>query len=144
MAGLNAGFVASDWPLMQGKLYPDGVDWSRGVLFALTHDPYLLHWLHRWWAWVTVAALIIFARQVRPIQRKVSVAIHIAFGTQILIGIAVVMTGMNIVLAVLHQAVGALVVAATAWGAHVVGRLSKSAHPELVEGSSARISTSSM
>ena len=31
------------------------------------------------------------------------------------------MTGMNIVLAVLHQAVGALVVAAVAWGAHVDG-----------------------
>jgi cytochrome c oxidase assembly protein subunit 15 len=33
-----------------------------------------------------------------------------------------VMTGMNIVLAVLHQAVGALVVASVAWGAHVIGR----------------------
>ncbi len=122
VAGLNAGYIASDWPTMQGKLYPDGVDWSRGVLFALTHDPYLLHWLHRWWAWVTVAALVVFARQVRPIERRASVAIHSAFGTQILLGIAVVMTGMNIVLAVLHQAVGALVVASVAWGAHAIGR----------------------
>ena len=122
VAGLNAGYVASDWPTMQGKLYPDGVDWSRGVLFALANDPYLLHFLHRWWAWVVVAALVIFARQVRPIERKASIAIHSAFGTQILLGIAVVMTGMNIVLAVLHQAVGALVVGATAWGAHVLGR----------------------
>ncbi len=32
------------------------------------------------------------------------------------------MTGMNIVLAVLHQAVGALVVAAFTWGANVDGR----------------------
>jgi heme a synthase len=122
VAGLNAGYVASDWPTMQGKLYPDGVDWSRGVLFALANDPYLLHFLHRWWAWVVVAALVVFARQVRPIERKASIAIHSAFGTQILLGIAVVMTGMNIVLAVLHQAVGALVVGATAWGAHVLGR----------------------
>ena len=122
VAGLNAGYVASDWPTMQGKLYPDGVDWSRGVLFALANDPYLLHFLHRWWAWVVVAALVVFARQVRPIERKASIAIHSAFGTQILLGIAVIMTGMNIVLAVLHQAVGALVVGATAWGAHVLGR----------------------
>ncbi|HYC95156.1 MAG TPA: heme A synthase, partial [Sphingomicrobium sp.] len=42
--------------------------------------------------------------------------------TQILLGIATVMTGMNIILAVLHQAVGALVVAAFAWGANVDGR----------------------
>ena len=122
VAGLNAGYVASDWPTMQGRLYPDGVDWSRGVGFALTHDPYLLHFLHRWWAFVLVAALVTFARKVRPIERRASKAIHHAFGTQILLGIATVMTGMNIVLAVLHQAVGALVVAAFTWGAHADGR----------------------
>ena len=122
VAGLNAGYVASDWPLMQGRLFPAGVDWSRGAWFALTNDPYLIHFMHRWWAWVVVAALVIFARRVKPIDRKASIAIHSAFGTQILLGIATVMSGMNIVLAVLHQAVGALVLAATTWGAHVVGR----------------------
>lgn len=122
VAGLNAGYVASDWPLMQGRLYPEGVDWSRGVGFALTNDPYLLHFLHRWWAWVVVVALVLFARRVRPVEHRASKAIHNAFGTQILLGIATVMTGMNIVLAVLHQAVGALVVAAFTWGANVDGR----------------------
>ena len=122
VAGLNAGYIASDWPLMQGKLIPDGIDWSRGAGFALTHDPYLLHFLHRWWAWVVVAALVVFARRVKPIDRRASIAIHSAFGLQILIGIATVMTGMNIVMAVLHQAIGAALVASVAWGAHVVGR----------------------
>jgi cytochrome c oxidase assembly protein subunit 15 len=122
VAGLNAGYVASDWPLMQGRLYPEGVDWSRGVVHALTNDPYLLHFMHRWWAFVVVAALVVFARQVKPIDPKAAKAIHSAFGTQILLGIATVMTGMNIVLAVMHQAVGALVVATFAWGAHVDGR----------------------
>ena len=122
VAGLNAGYVASDWPLMQGRLYPDGVDWSQGALHALTSDPYLVHFMHRWWAWIVVAALVIFARRIRKIERGASVAIHSAFGTQILLGIATVMTGMNIVLAVLHQAFGALLVASFAWGAHVDGR----------------------
>jgi cytochrome c oxidase assembly protein subunit 15 len=122
VAGLNAGYVASDWPLMQGKLYPDGVDWSLGPVHALTSDPFLLHFMHRWWAWVVVAALVIFARRVKPNDRRASTAIHSAFGTQVLLGIATVMSGMNIVLAVLHQAVGALVVAAFAWGANVDGR----------------------
>ncbi|RYG21506.1 MAG: heme A synthase, partial [Burkholderiales bacterium] len=54
--------------------------------------------------------------------RRVSVAIHIAFGTQILLGIATVMSGMNIPLATLHQFVGALLVIATTWGIHVIGR----------------------
>jgi len=122
VAGLNAGQVASDWPTMQGKLYPDGVDWSQGVLHALAYDPFLIHFMHRWWAWVVVAALVIFARLVKPLNRKASIAIHSAFGTQIILGIATVMTGVNIVLAVLHQAAGALVLAATTWGAHVLGR----------------------
>ena len=122
VAGLNAGYVANDWPLMQGRLYPEGADWSQGALHALTNDPFLLHFLHRWWAWVVVVALIIFARRVRLVDRRASKAIHNAFGTQILLGIATVLTGMNIVLAVSHQAVGALVVAAFTWGAHVNGR----------------------
>ena len=122
VAGLNAGYVASDWPAMQGKLIPDGIDWSAGVGFALTHDPFLLHFLHRWWAWVAVAALVVFSRKVKPLDRRASFAIHSAFGTQILLGIATVMTGMNIVLAVFHQAVGALLVVAFTWGAHSHGR----------------------
>ena len=122
VAGLNAGYVASDWPTMQGRLYPDGVDWSRGVIFAFTHDPYLLNFLHRWWAWVLVAALVVLARLVKPLGRRACIAIHMAFGTQILLGIATVLSGMNIVFAVLHQSVGALVVASVAWGAHVLGR----------------------
>lgn len=122
VAGLNAGYVSNSWPLMNGKLYPEGVDWSQGAWFALTHDPFLTHFIHRWWAWVAVAALVIMARRLKKLgARPVSIAIHSAFGTQILLGIATVMTNMNIVLAVLHQAVGALVVASTVWGAHRLG-----------------------
>ena len=124
VAGLNAGSVANDWPAMQGRFFPDGVDWSKGPLFALTHDPFLIHFIHRWWAWVTVVALVIFARRVRTLKggRPASVAIHSAFGTQIILGIVTVLTGVAIWLAVLHQAVGALVVASAAWGAHLLGR----------------------
>ena len=123
VAGLNAGYASNSWPLMNDRFYPDGVDWSRGAWFALTHDPFLTHFIHRWWAWVTVAALVLLARRVRKAgSRPASIAIHSAFGTQILLGIATVVTNMNIVMAVLHQAVGALVVASTIWGIHWLGR----------------------
>jgi cytochrome c oxidase assembly protein subunit 15 len=124
VAGLNAGQVANDWPMMQGRLIPEGIDWSNGAFFALTHDPFLIHFIHRWWAWVVVAALVLFARRVKSRERggPASIAIHSAFGSQILLGILTVLTGVAIWLAALHQAVGALVVAATVWGAHVVGR----------------------
>jgi heme a synthase len=123
VAGLNAGYVSNSWPLMNGRVWPDGIDWSGGGWFALTHDPFLLHFLHRWWAWIVVAMLVLMARKLRRCgARRISIAIHSAFGVQILLGIATVMTGVNIVLAVLHQAVGALVVVTTVWGAHRLGQ----------------------
>jgi heme a synthase len=121
-AGLRAGQVSNSWPLMNGRIFPEGVDWSNGPIWALANDPFLIHFLHRWWAWVLVAALVIFARRVRRAgSRPASIAIHSAFGTQIIIGIITVIEGVPIWAGVLHQGVGALVVAATVWGAHVVG-----------------------
>ena len=123
VAGLNAGYVANTWPLMNDRFYPEGVDTTQGVFFALVNDPYLTHFVHRWWAWVAVAALLLLARRVKKAGvHGASAAIHSTFGIQIILGIATVMTGVNIVLAVSHQAVGALVVASAVWGAHVLGR----------------------
>jgi cytochrome c oxidase assembly protein subunit 15 len=123
VAGLNAGYVSNSWPLMNDRLYPDGIDMAKGGFHALVNDPFLTHFVHRWWAWVLVIALIMLARRTKEIgMRPASIAIHSAFGVQILLGIATILTGVNIVLAVLHQAVGALVVASTAWGVHVIGR----------------------
>ena len=123
VAGLNAGYVANTWPLMNDRFYPEGVDTTQGVFFALVNDPYLTHFVHRWWAWVAVAALLLLARRVKKAGvRRASVAIHSTYGIQIILGIATVMTGVNIVLAVSHQAVGASVVASAVWGAHVLGR----------------------
>ena len=124
VAGFRAGYVSNTWPDMNGHFVPEGIDWSRGPLFAMTHDPYLIYFLHRWWAWLVVAVLVIFARKVRtmPGARPASIAIHSAFGTQIILGILTVLSGIAIWLAVLHQATGALLVAATVWGAHELGR----------------------
>ena len=122
VAGLDAGYVSSSWPLMNSQFYPGGIDWSISVAHTLAHDPFLVHFVHRWWAWVVVAALVILARRVRAAgSRAAFVAIHSAFGTQVLLGIGTVLTGVAISFALLHQAVGALVVAATVWGAHVIG-----------------------
>jgi heme a synthase len=120
VAGMDAGKVSQNWPMMGTGILPSGVDWS---LAAVTSDPYIVHFIHRWWAWAAVAALVLLARAVRRAgDRRASLAIHTAFGLQVLLGIATVMSGVNIVLAVLHQAVGALLVASTVWGAHAIGR----------------------
>ncbi|MFO6446630.1 COX15/CtaA family protein [Erythrobacter sp. NE805] len=121
VAGLDAGLAANDWPLMNGRLVPE-IDWSRGVLWTMSHDPFLIHFMHRWWAWVAVAALVWLARAVRRTDRFASVAVHSAFGTMVLLGIATVMSGVSLWIAVSHQLVGALTVVATTWAMHSLGR----------------------
>jgi cytochrome c oxidase assembly protein subunit 15 len=121
-AGLNAGYVSNTWPLMNGSLIPSVLDWSGNLWSKLNNDHYMIHFIHRGWAWVTVGFLIVLARRIRVQSKKASIAINSAFGVQILLGIATVMTSVNIHFAVLHQAVGALVVITTTWGVHLLGR----------------------
>ncbi len=128
VAGMRAGYVAGAgwfnwdaWPLMQGSFVPEGIDWAAGRLHALLNDPFLTHFVHRWWAWAVVVILVIMARKVRPLDRRASIAIHSAFGTQVLLGIATVMSGVALWIAVAHQLVGALLVAVSVWGAHTLG-----------------------
>ncbi len=123
MAGLRAGALASDYPTMQGSFIPQGIDWSHGLLHSFTYDPFLIHFFHRWWAWAVVVVLTLMGRRLRRAgQRSASRAVHAAFGAQLLLGIATVMSGIAIWLAVLHQLTGALLVAAATWGTHALGR----------------------
>jgi cytochrome c oxidase assembly protein subunit 15 len=121
-AGLNAGYVSNTWPLMNGSLIPSVIDWNNDLWVKLNNDHYMIHFIHRWWAWVTVGFLVVLAWRIREQSKKASIAIHSAYGIQILLGIATVVTSVNIHFAVLHQAVGALVVISTTWGVHVLGR----------------------
>jgi cytochrome c oxidase assembly protein subunit 15 len=121
-AGLNAGYMSNTWPLMNGSLIPSVIDWTGDLWAKLNNDHYMIHFIHRWWAWVTVCFLIVLAWRIRTQSKKALVAIHSAYSVQILLGIATVVTSVNINYAVLHQAVGALVVISTTWGVHLLGR----------------------
>lgn len=123
VAGLNAGLVTDEWPLMNGRFFP-AAEWAaRSPVDAIVNDPYVVHFVHRWWAWVVVVALILLARAAkRAGHPKVARLVHVIFGIQILLGIATVLTGVRIEVAALHQFVGAILVVATAWAAHASGR----------------------
>ena len=125
MAGLRAGLVSDSWPGMTGTFstfFPGPSQAGESLGKMLTDDPQIVHFIHRWWAWVVVAALVVLARKVRKLDRGSSIAIHAAFGVQILLGIATVMTHVDIALAALHQLVGALLLISVVWGVHVLGR----------------------
>ena len=132
LAGLRAGPIAGAgwlnwqaWPLMQGRFLPAGIDWSHGAIHAFLYDPYLVHFVHRWWAWAVVGVLIAVARTLRASHRSASVMLHLAFGTQVLLGIATVMSGVALWIAVLHQFTGAMLLITATWCVHLIGRRSK-------------------
>jgi heme a synthase len=121
-AGLDAGYIANTWPLMNDHFFPEGVQWLGSLWSTVSNDPFLIHFIHRWWAFVTAAVLILLARRAkRAGARGASIALNASVGTQVLLGIATVISSIALPLAVLHQAVGALVVASTAWSAHAIG-----------------------
>jgi cytochrome c oxidase assembly protein subunit 15 len=123
MAGLRAGRVTDQWPLMNGSVWPGPTYAGQGLGHMLTADPAIVHFIHRWWAFAVVAVLVVLARQVKALgARRAAIVIHSAFGTQILLGIATVMSGVGLALAALHQLVGALLVVAVVWGGHILGR----------------------
>jgi heme a synthase len=116
-AGLNAGLVTDEWPLMNGRVVPQA-NWAGAL-----DDPFAIHFIHRWWAFAALAAMIVLARAAkRAGDRRASIAVHSAVGIQILLGITTVMTGTAFHPALTHQVVGALLVAAAAWAAHSAGR----------------------
>jgi len=123
VAGLNAGFVASSWPLMNDHFVPEGIDWARGAWMALTNDPFLIHFLHRWWSWIAALALLLVARSLSRLGAKREAGLLIAVvAAQMLLGIWTVVSGVSMWVAVAHQVVGAILVAIAAGALHRLGR----------------------
>jgi cytochrome c oxidase assembly protein subunit 15 len=121
-AGLRAGQVANTWPLMNDHLVPEGIQWWGSFWRTITSDPFLVHFLHRWWAWGAAAALFLLARRLNRIgATQLALAIVAITLLQIMLGIATVITGVAVPLAVCHQLVGAALLGAAVMGAHRSG-----------------------
>lgn len=123
VAGLNAGYVSNSWPLMNDYFVPQGIDWSGGAWFAFTHDPFLIHFLHRWWSWVAALALLLLARSAaRRGGRTEAGLLAAVVAAQMVLGIWTVLSGVSMWVAVAHQVVGAILVAIVAAALHRLGR----------------------
>ncbi len=112
VAGLKAGFVANTWPLMLGALVPPGLlAEGRSLLFSLLEAPMTVHFIHRWLAFVVLAAALWFylrhpaagGRVARQIRAAALLLVGIIV-LQIALGIGVVLFGVPIWLALAHQA----------------------------------------
>lgn len=123
-AGLRAGYAFASWPRMGDAWFPAG-GWQAGrsTLDNLVNNPIAVQFVHRWWAWMAAAAVLSVAAAARRAGHpKVAYAIGAAVTAQILLGIATLLTGVRIDVAVAHQAMATLLLGALVWGGHAIGR----------------------
>jgi len=119
VAGLDAGYAFNTWPLMGDSLYPAGAPWLEPALRNFVDNPITVQFIHRWLAFGVLAmAIVLAARVKRAGGRRESLFLHAAVGIQILLGIATLLTGVSLHVAVTHQGMAVLVVAAFVAAAH--------------------------
>lgn len=119
VAGLRAGYAFASWPKMGEDWFPAGA-WNAALGIANLYDnPVVVQFLHRWWAWVAVIAALLVARAASRSGMKGPVlTVAAILILQIGLGIATLMTGVDIVVAVLHQAAAVLLLGSLLWAAH--------------------------
>lgn len=127
VAGLRAGLISADWPKMNAaEWYPSGVRYLEPVWRNGIDNSVVVHFFHRWWAWAVAAVLVMLAlKAMKAGGRRVAIGLKIALAVQILLGILTVLSGVELWLAVTHQAVAAILLMFAVANAHVLGRKSR-------------------
>jgi heme a synthase len=105
-AGLKAGHVSDTWPLMFGKLIPPNLFSSVINIFVA---PQTIVFIHRWFAFLVFAAVIYVYFVVRKTNYQSDLLkglqwLIAAVSLQIVLGILTILSYVNIVIALMHQA----------------------------------------
>lgn len=128
VAGLKAGHASNTWPLMFGHLIPPGLlsvitPWWQNLVETAT----TVHFIHRWFAFVVlVVAAIVYYRarkthDASTVQRG-ALAMIVIVGLQIVWGVSVVLLGVPLWLALLHQATAIVLFSTTLFLNHQLWR----------------------
>jgi cytochrome c oxidase assembly protein subunit 15 len=121
-AGLDAGYAFASWPLMGDALFPAGVPMVDPAWRNSIDNPVVVQFIHRWWAIAAAAGLTWLAVRATRAGSKAGFWVVGLVTLQIILGIATLMSGVQIDTAVAHQANGALLLIATMFAAHATGR----------------------
>jgi cytochrome c oxidase assembly protein subunit 15 len=123
VAGLDAGYAFPSWPKMGDDWFPAGTPMLEPFLRNLVDNGIVVQFVHRWLAWIVASAVGLLAlaawRRRLPLH---AAGIGAAVLTQILLGILTLLTGVSLVVAVSHQAMAAVLLAAIVVTAHRLGR----------------------
>jgi len=122
-AGLDAGYAFASWPLMGDAWFPAGVPMLAPGWANAIDNPVVVQFIHRWLAFAAAATLLWLAyRAGRAGARRAGSWVVGLVTVQIALGIATLLSGVRIEVAVAHQANAALLLIAAVAAAHATGR----------------------
>ena len=111
VAGLDAGLTYNTYPLMDGKLIPDGMFVLQPLLINLFENITAVQFNHRWIAFIVLGAVLFLWFRIEnlpKIEKQIILASRVLLTAcllQIVIGIATLLLVVPIFLASLHQSV---------------------------------------
>jgi cytochrome c oxidase assembly protein subunit 15 len=122
VAGLEAGYAFSTWPKMGDGWFPSGAPMLEPWLRNFVDNPVMVQFVHRWLAWgVAAAAGLLALAAWRRGRRLEAGAVVLAVLVQILLGILILLSGVDLEIAAAHQGMAALLLAAILAAAHRLG-----------------------
>ncbi|MEZ5670286.1 MAG: COX15/CtaA family protein [Alphaproteobacteria bacterium] len=128
-AGTNAGWLYNEFPLMGGRLVPADFGALDPAWLNLVENPGAIQWVHRLLATLTVLvglalAVRLWSGRCGPAAVRAAGLLGLALLVQYGLGVATLLSVVELPLAVLHQAMAVLVVAATVgvWHACLASR----------------------
>ena len=122
VAGLEAGYAFNTWPRMGEEWFPPGTPMETPFLANFADNPIVVQFVHRWLAFVVAglaAALALAAWAAK--SRAAASALLAAVLIQMQLGVLTLISGVEIYVAVAHQGMAALLLAAVVVAAHRIG-----------------------
>ncbi len=122
VAGLDAGYAYNSWPKMGEEWFPSETPMLEPFVTNFVDNPIVVQFVHRWLAWLVAAAALLLAARAwaRGFELRAA-AVVAAVTLQIALGVATLLSGVELWIAVAHQAMAALLIAAIVAAAHALG-----------------------
>jgi cytochrome c oxidase assembly protein subunit 15 len=123
VAGLDAGKMFTDWPLMNGKFVPEGLFQLSPVLLNFTENYAGVQFLHRMLAYALLLGAFAYYLWARgnlksPDARNSATLIPLVLVCQALLGIWALLNAVPLALGLAHQFGALIVIAAFVWHFH--------------------------
>jgi cytochrome c oxidase assembly protein subunit 15 len=122
VAGLDAGYAFNSWPKMGEDWFPAGTPMLEPFIVNFADNPIVVQFVHRWLAFIVAGLAVALA--LKAWKQRIhapAAAIVATTALQILLGIATLLTGVELWIAVAHQAMAALLLGALLVTAHSLG-----------------------